>query len=75
MLVSIVHATDTNDVQVWIMVDGVTRQLQTLLTRSGSYVAMYAGGVGATCLFRGGERAVAKGLIRLLVAETAVVLL
>ncbi len=71
----IVHATDTNDVQVWTMVDGVTRQLQTLLTRSGSYVARYAGGGGATCLLRGGERAVTGGLTKPLVAGIPVVLL
>ncbi len=75
MLVMMVHATDTNDVQVWTMVDGVTRQLQTLLTRSGSYVERYAGGVGVTCLFRGGERAVTVELAKPLVARTAVVLL
>lgn len=76
MFVTTVHAIDMNDVQVCTMVDGVTRQLQTLLTRRGSYGARKAGAVCVTCLFRGGEAAVAVVLTKPLVAaERAVVLL
>jgi hypothetical protein len=53
-MVSIVQATELNDVQVAVKVDGVTRQLHALLRRSGGYVPANSNGVGKSCLL-GGE--------------------
>jgi secreted trypsin-like serine protease len=65
---SILNSAEANDVRVVMIVDGVTRQLQTLLKRSGGYVLACAGASGGPCLFKGGETTEAVALGELPVA-------
>jgi hypothetical protein len=60
--ISILNSAEANDVMVVTIVDGVTRQLQTLLKRRGGYVPACAGASAGCCLFKGGETTEAVAL-------------
>lgn len=55
LTVSVVYSASAISVIVVMIVDGVTRQLQTLLKRREGYVEASPGGTGIPCLFRSGE--------------------
>jgi hypothetical protein len=62
LTVLVVYPAEAVAVKVVTMVDGVTRQLQTLLNRRVGYVLACAGATGAACLFRCGGRTVTVAL-------------
>lgn len=75
LTVSVVYSAEAVSVNVVMIVDGVTRQLQTLLRRSAEYAPASAGGTGGPCRFTGGETTEAVALGALPVAEITVALL
>lgn len=73
--ISVVYSGGAVSINVVTMVDGVTRQLQILLKRSGANVAACVGGTGGACLFKGGETTEAVALGELPIYGSTVALL